>query len=242
MLVRRWEELGRPMVFGHRGASARADGNTLEAFDLARSEGADGIEFDLRLTSDDVMIIHHDDSVRGYGPFKRRRFSDLRQELPQIPTIDEMLEVSGDMILNAEIKNDPRDEDHDRRHKVTRLLDEWITENGVTERMLVTSFNGETVDQMRLVNRAVATGKLFDPRDEPNDYLRYLADRGHLWAMPYRRHLRRSGKALVEAAHRYGMAVGVWTVNRKTVLRAMADYGVAAVITDDPAKALALYT
>ena len=54
------EELGRPLVLGHRGASAYAGDNTLDAFRLAVVQGADGIETDIRLTSDGVMVLHHD--------------------------------------------------------------------------------------------------------------------------------------------------------------------------------------
>jgi len=241
-LTSKWEGLGRPLVFGHRGASARAKDNTLEAFAIARDEGADGIEFDVRLTKDQVLIVHHDDRVRGFGPFKRKRFSELRSALPHVPTLDEVLAVSGDMYLNAELKNSPKDADHDPRHRTTRVLATWAQENDVEARVLATSFNGETVDQMRFVDRRIATGRLFEPRDDPTEYFRYLGTQGHPWLIAYKRHLRRNGKAFVGAAHRHGMEVGVWTVNSKHSFKALAADGVALVITDDPAKALALYS
>ncbi len=234
--------MGRPLVFGHRGASARAADNTLEAFAVARDQGADGIEFDVRLTKDNVMIIHHDDAVRGLGPFRRKRFSEIRDKAPSVPTIDEVLEVSGDMYLNAEIKNSPKDKDHDPRHRTTRVLADWAQENNVESRILVTSFNGETTDQMRFVDRNVATGRLFDVREDPTEYFRYLSSRGHPWIMPNKRHLRRNGAAFVAAAHRHGMEVGVWTLNRKGAFAAAAEIGVALVITNDPAKALRVYS
>src|SRR5271169_2602058 len=45
---------------GHRGASGEAPENTLAAFDLALRQGADGIEFDVRLSSDGVPVVIHD--------------------------------------------------------------------------------------------------------------------------------------------------------------------------------------
>ena len=39
-------------VWAHRGASAYAPENTLEAFDLALKMGADGIELDVHMTKD----------------------------------------------------------------------------------------------------------------------------------------------------------------------------------------------
>jgi glycerophosphoryl diester phosphodiesterase len=241
-MISRWEEVGRPLVLGHRGAPNAAEENTLESFSIARDVGADGIEFDVHSTSDDVLVIHHDDKIRGFGQLRTRRFSDLRASYPSIPTIDEVVEVSGDMILNIEIKNHPQQESYDPHQKVTRLLADWAASAGLAPRMLVTSFNGETVDQMRFVDRSIATGRLFDPRDDPNEYLGYLAGRGHGWILPYKRHLRRNGAQFVAAAHRHGMAVGVWTVNRRSAFRAARDMGVAAVITDEPAKGIAVYS
>jgi glycerophosphoryl diester phosphodiesterase len=42
----------RPLVIGHRGASADAPENTIAAFELALEQGADGIELDVHLSAD----------------------------------------------------------------------------------------------------------------------------------------------------------------------------------------------
>ncbi|MGX9135214.1 glycerophosphodiester phosphodiesterase [Rummeliibacillus sp. JY-2-4R] len=52
--------MSRPLVFAHRGASANAIENTLEAFELAIDMQADGLELDLQLTKDKVPIVVHD--------------------------------------------------------------------------------------------------------------------------------------------------------------------------------------
>ena len=43
-----------PLIIGHRGASAHAPENTMAAFRLAMAVGADGIEFDVRLSRDGI--------------------------------------------------------------------------------------------------------------------------------------------------------------------------------------------
>ena len=54
-------ELPQPrFVWAHRGASALAPENTMEAFLLAAEIGADGIEFDVQLSSDGVPVVIHD--------------------------------------------------------------------------------------------------------------------------------------------------------------------------------------
>jgi glycerophosphoryl diester phosphodiesterase len=47
-------------VIAHRGASAAAPENTIEAFHLARELGADWVELDARRTGDGVVVVHHD--------------------------------------------------------------------------------------------------------------------------------------------------------------------------------------
>src|SRR5688500_15634289 len=57
----RWKRTrGRPRIWARRGASALAPENTLAAFDLARTGGADGIELDVRLARDGTVVVFHD--------------------------------------------------------------------------------------------------------------------------------------------------------------------------------------
>lgn len=50
-------------VWAHRGASAYAPENTLEAFLLAAEQGADGVELDVQLTKDGEMVVVHDEEI-----------------------------------------------------------------------------------------------------------------------------------------------------------------------------------
>ena len=55
---------GTPVLnVGHRGASGYAPENTLAAFDLGLKMGADGIELDLQLTKDGVLVVLHDETL-----------------------------------------------------------------------------------------------------------------------------------------------------------------------------------
>src|SRR5258708_18145897 len=64
--------LGRPQVFAHRGGAALRPENTLLAFDHGMSLGADGLERDVHLSRDGVVVVHHDPTLErttnGHGP------------------------------------------------------------------------------------------------------------------------------------------------------------------------------
>src|SRR5262245_59903344 len=51
----------RPLIIAHRGGARETTENTIEGFQRAGKIGADGIETDIRLTRDGVVVIYHDD-------------------------------------------------------------------------------------------------------------------------------------------------------------------------------------
>src|SRR6187455_489606 len=71
----------RPQVFAHRGGCALGPENTLAAFDLGVAAGADGLELDVHLSADGVVVVHHDETLdrttSGAGPLARRTAGEL---------------------------------------------------------------------------------------------------------------------------------------------------------------------
>ena len=57
---RQWE---MTKIWAHRGASAYAPENTLEAFELAVKMGADGVELDVHIARDGELVVAHDERV-----------------------------------------------------------------------------------------------------------------------------------------------------------------------------------
>ena len=74
--------LPRPLLFGHRGASAKAPENTLSAFERAVAAGVDVLELDVHLSKDGVVVVHHDARVdrttNASGEVRGFAFSELR--------------------------------------------------------------------------------------------------------------------------------------------------------------------
>ena len=69
-------------IWAHRGASAYAPENTLDAFRLAIEMGADGIELDVQLTKDDEIVVIHDETLQrvsnGTGYVRDYTLEELR--------------------------------------------------------------------------------------------------------------------------------------------------------------------
>jgi len=54
----------RPQISGHRGFGADQPENTIRAFEMAKAQGLDWIEFDVHLTKDEDVIVFHDNSLK----------------------------------------------------------------------------------------------------------------------------------------------------------------------------------
>ena len=95
-----------PIGFAHRGASAHAPENTIEAFTLARRLGATGLESDAWRTADGEVVLDHDGVVR--SGLRRRAIADVpRSALPaSVPTLGELYDACGtDVELSLDVKD-----------------------------------------------------------------------------------------------------------------------------------------
>ena len=54
----------KPLQIAHRGGSGLWPENTMEAFERAIEAGADGIELDVHLSHDGILVVHHDESLK----------------------------------------------------------------------------------------------------------------------------------------------------------------------------------
>lgn len=89
----------RPKVIAHRGDWDRLSRleNTLAAFEAAKLRGADGIEFDVHFTKDDVPVVHHDSHLRRiFGReevIAQMTYEELHAVVPQVPTLKDVLQL-----------------------------------------------------------------------------------------------------------------------------------------------------
>jgi glycerophosphoryl diester phosphodiesterase len=235
---------GRPLILAHRGASAHAEGNTLAAFRLAVAHGADGVELDVRFTADDRVVVHHDPIVAGIGPLRSIDMATLRKVRPQIPTLDETLAVLPDpgFLINVEIKNGSEDPGFDPSHRMAATIVDWVTANHVKDRVLVTSFNADTMDAVRSADATVDTGLLLDHRQPLRAAIPAVVAAGHGWVLPHHSRLLLAPRRRVAQCHEAALRVGTWTVDVGWRIGVLGRAGIDAVITNDPRAGRALYT
>lgn len=222
-----------PLVYGHRGASADAPENTREAFAVARAQGADGVELDVRRCLDGDMALHHDPAL----PDGRRIVELTRADLPASScTLADALDVCEGMVVNIEIKNVAGDPDHDPECLLADAVVALVHERGGRDQIIVSSFGLPTIDRVRTLDPDVPTGLLtfLDPIGP--EAIELAAGRGHQAVHP---HVATVDASYVELAHDHGLAVNVWTVDDPALIRRLADWGVDGIVTNVPAVAVA---
>ncbi len=144
----------RMAVAGHRGDSYNYYENTISAFKGAILSGCDMIETDVRLSSDLVPVLIHDDTVNrttnGQGRVENMTFFELcnlnagdTQNYEQIPTLDELFLLVKDtnITLNLEIKEYYSKENEQRCIDCIEKTIELIEKYNMTDRCLINSFD-----------------------------------------------------------------------------------------------------
>ena len=228
-------------IFGHRGASAYAPENTLEAFAMAAQMGADGVELDVHIARDGEIVVAHDERVDrvafGTGlicqmttaELKRLRFNRTHPEftsatLPTLREVFELLKPTG-LMINVELKNS-KIVYEGLEEKCVRLADEM----GMTDRVLYSSFNHHSLRRLREIDPSVPFGLLYEATMvEAWNYAHALgADAIH----PHFSELLVPEEA--DRAHALGIAVNVYTPNTEEEILFSLNAGADTVITNCP--------
>ena len=220
-------------IIAHRGASADAPENTMQAFELAIEQGAEWIEFDVRSSQDGVLFIHHD-ATQGNVILSQLTFAAIRT-LPgaeSIPTLVELLRgLKGRVKLDIELKEPGYEA------QVVSMATHYFD----YEDLLVTSFTDKVLAAVKEADPRVRTGLLVGQSLNSQDPLQQLAD-----LYPVRR-VRRI-KADLVASHylfgdvivrwllrRAGIPMAMWTIdNPRLIRRYLRDPNVVAIITNRP--------
>lgn len=221
------------VVIAHRGASADAPENTVEAFHLARDQGADWVELDARRTRDRQVVVHHDARLDA----NTNLVEVDRDQLPAtVCDLSSALDACAGMGVNIEIKNVPIDPDHDPSELVAAAVVAEVQRRGSHAEVLVSSFSRATIDRVRELDPAVPTAFLFlaPPDGDAMALAADVAAAGHNALHPYDLAV---DERMVAAARAHGLAVNVWTVDDPDRMAALVGLGVDGICTNVPAIA-----
>lgn len=232
-------------IFAHRGASAYAPENTVEAFALAMEQGADGIELDVQMTKDGQVVVIHDETIDrvsdGTGAVRDYTLEELKKfhfsnhmenyENAVIPTLKEVLDLikSSSMLLNIELKTGiywyPNLEEKTM---------ELVKEAGMEDRVIYSSFNHYSIKKILELNPHAECAFLYS--DVILNVDKYAKNAGVCGLHPAVYHLKMA--EFLKEYQESGLKVRVWTVNKKEDMEKFIKADLEAVITNYPDKAL----
>ena len=223
----------RPLVFAHRGGSALAPENTIAAFDNGLALGADGLELDVHLSRDGVVVVHHDRlldrTTTLRGPIRRADAAELRRA--DVPALAEVLARYRDRRIIVEMKVNTAE--------LAAATIDVIRRAGAVDRVCLGSFGLRVLRAARAIEPAIATS---GAREEVRwalyrSWVRWPVSRvGYSgYQIPEMSGSTRVvSPRFVEYAHDAGLGVQVWTVDTEEAARRLLGWGVDALITDRP--------
>lgn len=220
------------LKIGHRGNGAGYGENTALSINLALLAGADGIEYDVRKTKDGQIVLMHDENIwrttNGGGKVSHHTYEKLKQLNAGygecIPLLDDVFRRFGNCFHNIELKENIGE-------KVIHL----VTKHGMTERVLVSSFNWS--DLIPFSETEIPTALLAGEEEVQkwgeSGILNYAS---YYKASAMNISFKAVTPSLVELAHKYALKIYPWTVDEPNDIALMKKYGVDGVISNYPER------
>lgn len=226
----------------HRGFSGEYPENTMRAFIEAAQAGCDGIETDLHMTKDGVIVICHDESINrttnGSGYIAEYNYKDLckfdagiklGKEFmnEKIPCLEEVLEFIKDknLLVNLELKNNivPY---NGMEKKVIEKIYEYKLEKNV----IVSSFNHYSMVKVKKLDSKIKTGLLYCATlYKVHEYAEKLeADALH----PFYPAI--MDENIIKDIKKNGILINAYTVNEEADMKRLISLGIDGIITNYP--------
>lgn len=226
-------------IWGHRGASHDAPENTMEAFKLAIDQGADGIETDVHMSKDGVLVLMHDEAVDrtsdGHGYIKDLTYDTLKglncnnhmegYDFCEIPTLEKLLALvkKTGIEVNLEIKTDVF-----LYPGIEEAVVAMVKDYGVESQVYYSSFNHYSLLKVKELVPEAKIGLLFQATTiDPWNYGKAL---GAQALHPYYPSLQCAD--YLTKAHALGLEVRPWTVNDVDLMKTLKQNQCDVIITN----------
>lgn len=228
-------------IYAHRGFSGKYPENTMLAFQKAVEIGVDGIELDVHLTKDNVLVIIHDEDIKrtsnGEGLVRDMTYDELCKfdysagfagvyGYNGIPTLKEYFDLVKDtnVITNIELKTGIFE-----YPTIEKRVIDMIAEYGLEDRIILSSFNHYTILRCEKINPAIKRGFLSE--SWLINYGKYTKANNVQCCHPIFRFL---SEETVKEMHDAGCEINTWTVNEYEDIKRLSDMGVDALIGNYP--------
>lgn len=243
----------RLRVFAHRGGCALGPENTIAAFDRGRAAGADGLELDVQLSADGVVVVCHDptlDRTTGStGPLRARTAAELarvdagfhftdpsggfpfRERGVGVPALRDVLDRYRDLLLIVEMK--------ENTVAIGRAVAAAVRDAGAVDRVCAAGYGQVALDAARAALPQMATSaSLAEAR---------LAVYRSLARWPVRKaaydafqvpetagRIRIVSPRFIRHVHEAGRRLQVWTVDEEADMWRLFEWGVDGLISNRP--------
>jgi glycerophosphoryl diester phosphodiesterase len=253
-----------PLIIGHRGASALAPENTLAAFKRALTDGAAGVELDVRLAGDGVPVVIHDADLRRTGLregiiakmtshelgqtnvgswFNSSHPQHARAEYDQqvVPTLAQVFDLfskrsNRSALIYVEMKTDKAE---DTFVELAAVVAQLVNDRNLHRRVVVVSFNLKALTRIKRIDSGITTGALFEPRRNPVKTIRkhpMITAALDCGAEQILLHRLVATRRLVDLAGKNHLRPVVWTIDDARWMRRRAGFGIHALISNNPAE------
>ena len=230
------------LLLAHRGASADAPENTLDAFREAVRQGADGVELDAMVCGSGEVVVCHDERLGRLAgvelevcrtPYVQLAQLDVGTRLgfgtARIPLLEEVLRaLPAPMLVNVELKCD-RLRDLGLAKKVAAL----IARLQLADRVLVSSFNPLELLRLARADPGLRRGQLIDP-DRSFAVQSRWADSGRVANFSVHPAFEQIDEARVRRWKERGRRIAAWTVDDPAEARRLRELAVDYCITNRP--------
>lgn len=207
-------------IYAHRGFSAKFKEATLAAYQGAIDAGADGLECDVRLTKDDIPVCFHDRNTKRIAGVKKRvatlTLTELRK-ITEVLTLEELLALASRTKQEVLVET---------KHPVL---------SGGRVEKIILSF----ADRYKFTAMSFSLLAVLRLKKNLNDVAYVVARRWRLLFIPTNKvavDLDLFAKSPWTRKRLANKEVLLWTVNDEKFLPLAKEWGVAALITDDPGK------
>lgn len=231
-------------IIAHRGVHDIYPENTLVAFEMAVALGADGVEFDVRLSRDKLPIVYHyfylDRITNLTGPVFKYDAEEIfdaqisgvgNREFFQIPSLKEVLDrLVGKTGLEIEIKGP----EPDSSAMIAKLLTDY---RNFWDSIEVTSYEPSLLFDLKKRCPGIQVDLLI-PRSEPwmkSDVVAYTAvERAKLsGARAVHLHPTQLDHAALQPILNSGLCVHAWDVNDESALEKVRRFSIPRITTDN---------